>query len=1452
MPKPEKSTSGGKTVLEESNIYADESTQTDFDSDPFIELSELKRLSEKAKMSNFKFDKSDRLTGENYRIWSERIEGALVLNDLWLDIEKQKEAPNAEADKAKKAYYFICQTIDGSHVEFLKDVARYDSVIALRALKSRYEGEGVMPKMDILKRVLQLRFDGDGDIKAHIDDVRSSYQRLTEKGLDLPDIVRVTNLLISLPHDFSNLVSHLITMNEKDLTFRVAESAIQNESRRLTMRNEGVAASSSKFVPKSFNQKKDTNKSCSFCGKRGHVFDSCFKRQRKHSFAQKPQSSQQPKNKSASNYSAVDDVHNDDSSDVQASHSAKAYIRAFTATVERNDDGKPSIFARLDDNSTQRSIAHRSKSCHSFATPNKHANNEFKSNHTLIPTSPRRKMSGVPVNSSYLIEEVLDVPRTPGRDIGLYEDPSETSKYNFLSEVSIDIELNEDENELMNKLMEDYQKSFHSTSNFSNISGWIVDSGASMHMTHDANLFLNLTMCDFGRIKIADGSFIPIKGIGRVKILIKTFGEPFALMLHNVAYVPNLHINLLSVNELDKSGHAVHFENGTAKLKVKDSLIAFAKFIDNNYLVIEEQCNSTYTCLHEWHRRLAHRNLREIKDMRNLGLEIAKCNCSDQCDACCKGKSVSLPFNDAKKPENPLDLIVSDVAQIETQSLSGCRYFLTIVDACTDYTMVRFLRHKSEAAQQIMNFIEFTKTQLSAKPKIFRSDGGGEFINDVLKNYLNTEGIKIETTVRNTPQQNGIAERKNRTLNDATRTLLIASELPKSLWAEAMNNVVYTQNRIVRRHKLYSPIELFTGRKANSTFMEFGRHVYVTTQKQQRGKLDPRAAVMRFLSVDDNVKGFRLWTGNKVIIERNVKPKLNIEVEYREPLSRTHIDPLVIDASSDAEEFCTELNNPRRSERLALKNVDPQAHTSVKPSQEPHTYKEAISCIEKDEWIKAMDEEMNALKHTGTYELSDLPSNKKAIGCKWVFKKKPESGGIRFKARLVAKGFSQKYGEDYDEVFAPVARAPTIRLLLSMAGKLKLHVRQFDVKTAFLNGTLEENIYMKLPPGFDQSSQVMHLRKSLYGLKQAARTWNQLLTKSLESVGFTQSKVDECLYVLKQNGHTCFIVVHVDDMLAASSSLDMITSIAKQLSTNFELKDLGAVKQFLGIDIHMSKDGFYAINQESYITNIAEELQVLNVKPHKYPLDPGYFKIECEEFLEDNSEYRKIIGKLLYLSANTRPDISASVCILAKRVQKPRKVDMGEALRVVKYLVTTKNHLLHLNNSNMDTSLIAYTDANFGECKLDAKSNSGVICFINGAPIIWSSKKQSLVALSTCEAEYYAIVESVKEVIWLRNLLEIFDSSPDVSTTILNDNQSTLNMIKNDEYAPRTKYFGVRYHFIRDHIKLGTINLYYVPTEFNIADMLTKPLCGPKLKTLRVSAGLVSPSESSFIEPQFK
>lgn len=1375
--------------------------------------SDSQQASVATKMSASSSIKIEALTQHNYHSWKIQIEAILNVNGRWLDLDGKDDEKKDYASIAKKAYYDIILRCDGEHTKFLDSVAKHDSVKALQALIEKYEGKGAISELDILMNCFTMRHSS-GPIDQHIDELRSKYRRLEEKGVKIPEIVRIANLMISVSNEYEYIWSQFITIDKDELHFDDIAGAILAEQRRRQFNEPRNVAASTKSLSRNERRK---HLRCTSCNTKGHTADECRKSRLFCTTCNKPGHKTESCRKTTTNNrktqakqsSNVSTLH-EDCDELEKSSFAGTIHKAFATTHVKQKPKKP--VSRFQTNGKEES---------KLSSTLKANKQRLKSIIVRPFIEEANSTSSSPMDIEHE-DKAEDIPDTPGKRCFI-KNEDELS----LSDISeFEIKCYEAEViDILNKSTEIYETSFFSTHKNARNSGWVVDSGASIHMTFEENLFEHLTHSKCGKIRTANGAIIPIHGYGTVKILLKTSSEPLFIVLKNVAYVPDLHINLISVNMLNDAGHAVLFDKGSCELKVGQSFVRFARFIDNNFLVNEIKSNTAYPCVHEWHRRLAHRNLRDIKNLKDRGLVITKCTCLDQCDACMKGKTTCLPFTTSAKPNNALDIVVSDICgPLQTQSLGGSRYFLTITDVYSDYTEVKFLRHKSEAKTEIINFIEFTKTQLGSKPKVFRSDGGGEFVNDDLQNYLKSEGIKIQTTVPNTPQQNGIAERKNRTLNDAVRTLLIASKLPKHLWAEAMNNVVYTQNRIHRKNQKLSPIELFFGRKARATFIEFGRPVYVTTPRQGRGKLEPRAEVVKFLSVDDNAKGFRLWNGRKIVVERNIKPKLNISVDYMSPLLQTpvcnnHHEPhdeildknsndgsgmdlnsLSSDKSTNSnankerrqndkshddfsnEKPSVELNSerpsnvPRRSERLL--NRQHAANMSQRDI-EPRTYKEAINSPDKDNWIDAMNEELTSLQETGTFELSDLPNDKKAIGCKWVFKRKSENNNVRFKARLVAKGFSQKYGEDYDEVFAPVARSPTIRLMLSMAGKLKLHVRQFDVKTAFLNGHLEEEIYMSQPEGFKVGSQVLRLRKSLYGLKQAARSWNIMLKSCLAKIEFTQSDADDCLFIQREGDKECYIVVHVDDMLCVATSADKIDKTFQQLSKYFTLKDLGQVKQFLGVDIHLI-NGFYGINQATYISKMAEELKVENSKPQKFPIDPGYFKLDCNEFLSTNSEYRKIIGMLLYVSTNSRPDISLSVGLLAQRVEKPRVTDLQEALRVVKYLTNTKDFILHLNNIDTHQQLIAFSDANHGECRIDGKSNSGIICFVNGGPIIWSSRKQTLVALSTCEAEYYAITETAKEVIWLNKLLESFNSARHTPTTILTDNQSTISMMEFD------------------------------------------------------------------------
>lgn len=1347
------------------------------------------------------------LTQENYESW--KVQMKAILQDakpnLWLDLDGKDASKEDYKLLAEKAFGKISLRCDPEHVLFISTIACDDSVKALNALKDRYEGKGVMPKIEILQKCFSLRLDS-GTIDNHVNVLRMSYKRLAEKGLILPEVVQIANLMISLPADYGTIIASLLHVDEDALKFENVVSTLLAEQRRRKLSEvPAIAAASQK--PDSSKRSSQVNRrnlyNCEFCKKRGHTIDRCFSN---------PANKERRKTKQTSNLSTCKE---DDEHVNQSSMYSEVVHNAYAVPASKNSRNS-NVFSRLSPK-IHKSIKPKLKS-----VIIKIDNNSA--------TRKRQRFESGRDSPKYVNASVTSLlpPSTPGRNLDDIDNLS-------LSDISeFEINCNMKEIEQLNKDIEMYNSSSHSANKCTS-SSWIIDSGASIHMSYNDHLFNHLTRRRFGVVKVANGECIPICGYGTTTISINTQAELKSLELKNVAYVPDLHMNLISVNELNKCGHTVTFKEGICSITSNNECFPIARFINNNFLLNERTEGTASHCVHDWHVRFAHRNLKDILRLKEFGLPITKCKCLDQCDACMKGKMTALPFSRSIKPRNVLDIIVSDICgPIRTQSLGGSRYFLTITDVRSDYTQVKFLRQKSEAPAHIMDFIEFSKTQLSRKPKIFRSDGGGEFTNNELKSYFKKEGIRFETTVPYTPQQNGIAERKNRTLNDSVRTILIAAQFPDNLWAEAMQYVIYTQNRIIRKDEKLTPIELFFNKKSIGTFWEFGSPVYVTTARHNRGKLDPHGSIMRFLSVDDKSKGFRLWDGSKILIERNVRPKLErhqLQSEMNQPAA---VPDTILNDCSDPE---VDEQLPRRSKRLIEKS---SAQPANLVEADPKTYKQALKSNDKDEWLSAMNEEMDSLRHTGTFILTDLPKDRKTIGCKWVFKKKSENNSVRFKARLVAKGFSQKYGEDYDEIFAPVARAPTIRLLLSMAGKLKLHIKQFDVKTAFLNGHLDEEIYMEQPEGFQTGKQVLRLQKSLYGLKQAARSWNIMLKNCLQKVGFTPSEADDCFFIKKDKTSVCYIVVHVDDMLFAATNINMIDRISNQLSKFFVLKDLGPVKQFLGVDIH-SSNGFFGINQASYIMRMAAELQLDQSKAQKYPMQPGYFRIASEDFLPAENNYRKVIGMLLYVSTNSRPDISLSVCVLAQRVEKPRVLDLQEALRVVKYLVNTKDHILHLNNPEIHQQLIAFSDANHGECRIDGKSNSGIICFVNGGPIIWSSRKQSLVALSTCEAEYYAITEAAKEVIWLRQLLKSFDISEEIPTTILTDNQSSISMINNGEFMQRTKYIGVRYHFIRDWIDKSVIKLNYCPSEYNIADMLTKPLGGPKIVNLRTSAGLLNP-----------
>lgn len=1051
---------------------------------------------------------------------------------------------------------------------------------------------------------------------------------------------------------------------------------------------------------------------------------------------------------------------------------------------------------------------------------------------------------------------------------------------------------------------------------------WLVDSGASCHMSANNDLFNDLNESLVREVFVGNGDPIAVEGVGDVSLKIRNLSISKNYTVKDTLYVPGLVDNLLSVSKMDQKGMTVKFENGSCYVKHKDQKYFKIASMENGVYRVTADMEQVKTviaqeddqfCVHQWHLKLAHRNLYDIKKMHDKKLISMKdCNHPDICEDCIKGKMSRRPFPKTATPtEAVLDCVVSDVCgPLSTQSIGGNKYFVTFIDLYSRYSEVYFIKKKSDVTGVTINFINKLKTQMERKPKILRTDRGLEYLNSELQNFLEKEGIQTQCTVGYAPEQNGVAERKNRTLMEAARSMLSSASLPKQFWAEAVDTANYVLNRVPDKVTGITPYEKFLEKKPRlDQFHEFGEDVYVMIPYEKRRKLDNKAVKMKFIGYDSAAKGYRL-------VDENYKIHINREVTFCgtkngfkrrrtvESINLNNEDQSVINTRCDEEadednnwwfgvvnsegsyvyeDQDQNLNDDQEQHEdqdismeepffgfpdEQLINQQPEveqphelrrstrSNFGVRPRYlndystlnvvqekndlfEPKNYKEAITCKQSNKWLEAMKEELRSIEDNGTWKKLQLPPGRKAIGCKWVYKLKTDGKGnvIRHKARLVAQGFSQKFGIDYDEVFAPVARSQTFRLLLSVAGMRGYKVKQFDIKTAFLNGTLEEEIYMQQPHGFQKGNEVLKLKKSIYGLKQAARCWNQKLHQVLEENDFKRNEVDGCLYTRKEGSYICYILIHVDDLLVVSNEELRTNEVMKSIGQNFEMTDLGNAKHYLGIDITQDDDGNFQISQEGYIDKIVEEAGQEQAKLSKCPMDSGYYKQKGIP-LPSNCEYRKLIGMLLYLSTNSRPDIATSISILSQSVEGPFDNDLNELRRVIRYLNGTKTLKLKLSDRNKDQGVFGYSDANWAEDTKDRKSNSGYCIFVNGGLVSWCCKKQGLVALSSAESEYIALTETSKELTWMKNIVKALDITYNEPTIVYTDSQSCISLIKNQRFSNRSKHFDTRYHYIKDEVEQGRIVLKYCPTANNTADIMTKPLDTVKTSFHRDGLGM--------------
>lgn len=521
------------------------------------------------------------------------------------------------------------------------------------------------------------------------------------------------------------------------------------------------------------------------------------------------------------------------------------------------------------------------------------------------------------------------------------------------------------------------------------------------------------------------------------------------------------------------------------------------------------------------------------------------------------------------------------------------------------------------------------------------------------------------------------------------------------------------------------------------------------------------------------------------------------------------------------------------------------AHTAfaVLDDDEPANYREAVTGPLRDEWRKAMKIELDQLIATNAWSYVDLPPGRKAMGCTWVYRIKRDANGniIKYKARLVAQGFSQIPGVDYhpDTVFANTPRTDTNRTVFALATEFDLDLRHFDIKGAFLQGDLKEEVYMRQPQGFVRpgfEDKVCGLNKSLYGLKQASHVWQDTLREWLTSLGFTPINADSTCYTKIIDGRTIMVAWHVDDGILAAPK-DLMQQVIDLLvnSERFEVTDLGEPTKLLGCIIDRDRTaGTLKLSVPQYIDTLVSRVDLSDAYPVGSPLDPSV--VLQARSAEDGADpemadkpYLAVLGTIGWIVETCRPDVAFARSKLCQFMSNPSVAHWDALMRVVRYLKGTA-HLGVTFRRGVNTGITCYTDADWASDTNDRASFSGYVVMFNGSPLSWSCRKQHTVATSSMESEYLAAMAGTTHAIWIRRLLHDFKDGLDVArfiknpTTLYLDNQAAESFIKNDVNFDRTKHIDTKYHFVRRSVELGEISIAHIAGSINPADILTKSL----------------------------
>jgi hypothetical protein len=650
---------------------------------------------------------------------------------------------------------------------------------------------------------------------------------------------------------------------------------------------------------------------------------------------------------------------------------------------------------------------------------------------------------------------------------------------------------------------------------------------------------------------------------------------------------------------------------------------------------------------------------------------------------------------------------------------------MLIIDDYSRLTWVAFLKEKFEAFEKFKVFKALTENQTGKRLKAIKSDRGGEFSSWNFKEFCDKHGIKREYTIPRTPQQNGVVERQNRSVQQMARSMMNERNIPQTYWVEAIHTAVHILNKAhLRPHSDKTPYELWFGRPDSiKHFKVFGSKCYIKNNDENIGKYDDRVDEGIFLGYATNSKGYRCYNKRQHKLVDCIDIKVDEEIPVRNVSS---VEPRIEDIVEDEDEqvqgsekeesesdedtntqtdtnqqkeaksplrfirknhpenqIIGDINKGVQTRRKLIKDTK-QSHVAFLSMTEPKIFEEAS---QDDDWIRSMNEELDQIEKNNTWELVPRPEDKNVIGSKWVFKNKMNEKWqvVRNKARLVCKGYAQVEGQDFDETFALVARLEAIRMFIAYSCHKNFKVYQMDVKSTFLNGDLEEEVYMEQPEGFsltDNPNYVCKLKKATYGLKQAPRAWYYRLDKFLQEKGFKKGIVDSNLYIKSEGNNLLIVLVYVDDIIFGCTNESSVQWFANSMQTEFEMSMIEELSYFLGLQVKQISVGIF-ISQEKYLKEMLKKFQMEDSSLVSTPMVVGCKLSKDDISLDvDQRTYRSMIGSLLYITTS-RPDIMQVVGMVGRYQSAPKQSHLVAVKRIFKYLKGTMTYgLWYPRNQN--------------------------------------------------------------------------------------------------------------------------------------------------------------------------